>query len=111
MLIALVNIIAGFILAAPKLKTLGARQEIESAASWLDTFRGLIGVVALILGLLMLIDGEDLLQALFAVVMGIILASNFFMRYPWFRGNIGILKAHAEWIGIGGIVVGVVGLL
>ncbi len=111
MLLALVNIIAGFILAAPKLKTLGARQEIEGAASWLDTFRGLIGIVALVLGLLTLIGGEDALQAFFAIVMGLILASNFFMRYRAFRENIGILKTHAEWIGVVGIVVGIVGLL
>ncbi len=50
MVIQTANIVAGFMLAAPKLKEFGASKEIASVHEKLSTFAGAIGVMELVLG-------------------------------------------------------------
>lgn len=117
MLIVIVNIIAGFMLAAPMLKKLGGQQQIDQAQGALNNFRGGIGIIALILGVLALLERLSLFgyylglyfgfpQAIIAILMGLLLAANFFQKYPGMHKFIVSLESYSEWIGILGILIG-----
>lgn len=120
MVIQTANIVTGFVLSAPRIKSLvgGAATHVEAAESKLNNFRGTIGVIELVLGIAALVESMGLVyfmipsfgssypQAFFAIAMGLILCANFFEKYPAFHDKLHILKENAEWIGIGGIVVG-----
>ncbi len=123
MIIQITNVAAGFVLAAPKLKTFGAKEQIENLEQKLTTFRGTIGVVELVLGVIAFLErfgilwldipffGASYPQALVAVVMGLILSANLFEKYPVFHEKIKILKENAEWIGLAGIAVGLFSII
>ena len=121
MIIQATNIVAGFILAAPKLKALvggGAKEQLEAAQTKLSGFQGTIGIVELILGVIALVErlsiahfyipsyGSSFPQAFAAIAIGLILSANLFEKYPSVHDFIGKLKVHSEWIGIVGIAVG-----
>ena len=121
MLILIVNIIAGFMLAAPMLKKLGGAQEIEKAQSGLNNFRGVIGIIALVLGVIALIQRLGIVwmytglydsfpQAIIAIIMGLMLAANFFQKYASVHNFIQSLEKYSEWIGVLGIIIGLSGI-
>jgi tetrahydromethanopterin S-methyltransferase subunit C len=123
MILPIANIVSGFVLAAPKLKTLGMAKDIETAEGKLNRFRGTIGLVILVLGLIALLVRANIFnfyvpylwssypQAIIAILMGLILSMNFFVKYNAIHQRIVILERHAEWIGILGILVGLFALI
>ncbi|HEY4498892.1 MAG TPA: hypothetical protein VJH94_02390 [Candidatus Paceibacterota bacterium] len=125
MLIQLGNIVAGFVLASPKIKTWfknpEAGTQMGTVETRLNNFRGSIGIIELVLGVLVILQsfgggynsflGHGLLQGVAAVLMGLILGANFFQKFPAIRDIIPKVQAYSEWIGVAGIVVGVLGLI
>lgn len=123
MVIQTVNVVAGFVLAAPKLKSFGGAEHITALEGRLNAFRGWIGVGTLALGIAALLErmmivqlsipsfGSSYPQALVAIAMGLILTENLFAKYPQFQGHIGRLKDHAEWIGLAGVAIGLGSIL
>ncbi|OGZ07083.1 MAG: hypothetical protein A3C93_01655 [Candidatus Lloydbacteria bacterium RIFCSPHIGHO2_02_FULL_54_17] len=125
MVIQLTNIVAGFALAAPKLKKFGAAAgTVEDAHAKLAPYLGTLGVIELVLGAAALIErlsiahygfggfGSSFPQAAVAILMGLLLAPHLFGRFPAVRNFIsGTLVTRAEWIGILGIAIGLGSLL
>lgn len=123
MVIQTTNIIAGFLLAAPKLKQFGAKEQVEAMHGKLLAFSGVIGVAELVLGVLALIErmglayfpipsfGSSYPQALPAIAIGLILSAHLFEKYPEIREVIGKLKVYEVSLGILGIAVGLGSLL
>ena len=126
MVIQLSNIVAGFILAAPKLKALagaGAKEHVEAAQAKLSGFQGTIGIIELVVGVIALIErlgityfhipsfGSSFPQAFTAIAIGLILSANLFEKNPTMHDVITKLKAHSEWIGVAGIAVGLGSIL
>jgi hypothetical protein len=123
MLVNLSNIVAGFVLAAPKIKQIVSKGHVEQAEQKLAKFRGTMGIIALILGVIALLGnfsyslmffplaGAGLLQALVSIAIGLILSANLFAKSPQIAGFIVKLEKYAEWIGIVGIVIGILGLI
>lgn len=123
MVIQTTNIIAGFLLAAPKLKQFGGGEHIEALHGKLLAFSGMIGVIELVLGVLALIErmglayfpipsfGSSYPQALPAIAIGLILSAHLFEKYPIMRDFIMKLKVYEVSLGIFGIVVGLGSLL
>jgi hypothetical protein len=123
MVIQTTNIIAGFLLAAPKLKQFGGGEHVEVIHGKLLAFSGTIGVIELVLGVLALIErmglayfpipmfGSSYPQALPAIAIGLILSAHLFEKYPAMRDFITKLKVYEVALGIMGIAVGLGSLL
>ena len=122
MLAHLSYVAAGFILGAPKLKQIVSKTHVEQAEAKLLKFRGAMGVIALVLGVIALLGnfsysiyfpliGGGFLQALVSIAIGLILSANLFSKSTQLSGFIAKLEKHGEWIGIAGIIIGVLGLL
>jgi hypothetical protein len=123
MIIQLSNVVSGFILAAPKLKTLAAKEHVEQAESKLNEFRGTIGLIELVIGVVALLQrmgivyfyfpllGSSYPQALIAIAIGLILSANFFEKWPSVHEQIDKLENYGEWIGVLGIAVGLLSLI
>lgn len=119
MIIQITNIIAGFILSAPKLKELiggkGA-EHIVAAETKLNAFRGTIGVIELVLGAVALIEhlgifrdtgiGSSFPQAFAALACGALLAPHLFEKYPVIQAHVEKMKPYTVWIGLAGLVIG-----
>jgi hypothetical protein len=122
MVIQVVNIVGGFVLAAPKIKEWVSKEHVEGAEQKLNKFRGTIGLVALILGVIALLGNLGLyyppymlwgmpLQSIAAVVIGLILSANFFAKWPKVAAFVASLEKNSEWIGIAAIIIGILGLI
>jgi hypothetical protein len=123
MLIQTTNIIAGFLLAAPKLKELGGREQVEAMHGKLLAFSGTIGIIELALGILALIErmglayfpipmfGSSYPQALPAIAIGLILSAHLFEKYPAIRDFITKLKVYEISLGLLGVTVGLGSIL
>lgn len=123
MIIQLGNVVSGFILAAPKLKEMGAKGQIEQAEAKLNPVRGIIGLIVLIASVISFLQsvgavylnyyifGAGPLQALVGFVIGLILCATWFEKFPKVHEVIVKLKVHEVWIGMVGIVIGIIGLL
>jgi len=111
MIIELTNIVAGLILAMGILPSIPAvGKSIEQVAKWLGRFQTIIGVIAIVLGILYF--G---LQGIMAIVAGLILAAGILTSIPYIGKD---LAKVAKWlggfqtiIGIIAIVLGIWGLL
>jgi len=112
-IIEITNIVAGLILAMgilPSIPAIG--DSLEKVAKWLGRFQSIIGVIAIILGILYF---GDLLQSIVAIVAGLILAMGLLTSIPAIGKDIAKV---AKWlggfqtiIGIIAIILGVWGLL
>ncbi len=123
MLIQTTNIIAGFLLAAPKLKQWGGGEHVEGMHEKLLAFSGVIGVIELVLGVLALIErmglayfpipmfGSSYPQALPAIAIGLILSAHLFEKYPTMHDFITKLKVYEIALGLLGIAVGLGSIL
>ena len=126
MILPIANIISGFVLAAPKLKEWFAKKDIENAETTLNKFRGHIGVAILILGIVGLIKrmslfgilyewswhyGSSFPQGLIAIVIGLLLCSNFSTKWPTLHSKIVEMNKYSEWLGILGILIGIGSIL
>ena len=113
MIIEITNIVAGLILAMgilPSIPAIG--DSLEKVAKWLGRFQSIIGVIAIILGILYF---GDLLQSIVAIVAGLILAMGLLTSVPAIGKDLAKL---AKWlggfqtfIGVIAIILGIWGLL
>ncbi|MFH1328053.1 MAG: hypothetical protein ABIH76_04280 [Candidatus Bathyarchaeota archaeon] len=111
MIVEVLNIIAGLILAMGILPSIPAvGKSLEKIAKWLGRFQTIIGVIAIIVGILYF--G---MQGIVAIVAGLILAMGILTSIPAIGNS---LEKIAKWlgrfqtiIGIIAIIIGVWGLL
>jgi hypothetical protein len=111
MIVEITNIVAGLILAMgilPNIPAVG--KSLEKVAKWLGGFQTIIGVIAIIIGILYF--G---LQGIVAIVAGLILAMGLLPSIPAVGKD---LAKVAKWlggfqtiIGIIAIIIGIWGLL
>jgi uncharacterized membrane protein HdeD (DUF308 family) len=112
-ILEIINIVAGLILAMGILPSIPAvGKSLEKVAKWLGRFQTIIGVIAIILGILYF---GDLLQSIVAIVAGLILAMGILTSIPAIGKD---LAKVAKWlggfqtiIGIIAIIIGIWGLL
>lgn len=123
MIMQIINIVAGALLAVPKLKEWGLGPVAEQLESWLGGIREQLGLVTLVSGGLALIDrlgvlnipipefGASFPQSLPALAIGILLAVQFSGKYSVLEKVRLALEPHTVWIGLLGMAVGVGSLL
>lgn len=119
----LVNIIAGFILGSPKLKEWGGKGFFEKIEKLLHPYTTPIGWATLIVGVLALLDRLDITiisrslidgsfpQAIPLILIGLILLKNFFKKYSKANEIIIKIEPYQIWIGLWGILAGLVSIL
>ena len=106
MIIEIVNIVAGLILAMGILPSIPAIGEsLEKVAKWLGRFQTIIGVIAIILGILYF---GDLLQSIVAIVAGLILAMGLLTSIPAIGDD---LAKVAKWLGGFQTLIGVIAII
>ncbi|TRO48306.1 hypothetical protein E2P60_01235 [Candidatus Bathyarchaeota archaeon] len=106
MIIELTNIVAGLILAMgilPSIPAIG--DSLEKVAKWLGRFQTIIGVIAIILGVLYF---GDLLQSIVAIVAGLILAVGLLTSIPAIGNDIAKV---AKWLGGFQTIIGVIAII
>lgn len=121
MLIQLTNIASGLILLTPELQKINALKSFGNdlhrlAAPHLKW----IGIAEFALGIVALLDRMDIIhtnlwssypQAVFAIPMGLLLASNFFHKYDIARSAINAIQPYKAYVALGGIIVGLNSIL
>ncbi len=111
MIVEITNIIAGLVLVMGILPSIPAvGKSLEKVAKWLGRFQTIIGIIAIIVGILYF--G---LQGIVAIIAGLILAMGILTSIPAVGGS---LEKLAKWlgrfqtiIGIIAIVIGIWGLI
>lgn len=129
MIIQTANIISGFLLAAPQLKTLVKSEQlvgnIGSAESTLSKWSKPLGIVELVLGVIALVErvsyssfipyyynyGSSYPQAIIAILMGLLLASHLFEKNQFIKEKIEMLRPYSAGIGIIGILIGLFSII
>jgi uncharacterized membrane protein HdeD (DUF308 family) len=106
LIIEIVNIVAGLILAMGILPSIPAIGEsLERVAKWLGRFQTIIGVIAIILGILYF---GDLLQSIVAIVAGLILAMGILTSIPAIGKD---LAKVAKWLGGFQTIIGIIAII
>ena len=103
MLVEVTNIVAGLILAMgilPSIPAIG--KNLEQVAKWLGRFQTIIGIIAIIIGILNL--G---LQGIVAIVAGLILAMGILPSIPAIGDN---LEQVAKWLGKFQTIIGIIAI-
>lgn len=104
MIVELTNIVAGLILAMGLLPSIPAiGKDLAKVAKWLGGFQTIIGVLAIIIGILYF--G---LQGLVAIVAGLILAMGLLPRIPAIGKD---LAKAVKWLGSFQTIIGVVAIV
>ena len=106
MIIELTNIVAGLILAMgilPSIPAIG--DSLEKVAKWLGRFQTIIGLIAIILGILYF---GDLLQSIVAIVAGLILAMGLLTSIPAIGDDIAKV---AKWLGGFQTIIGIIAII
>lgn len=123
MVIQVVNIAAGFLLAAPKIAEHRASTGADSAARLLGPHQATIGYAALAFGVIALIErmgilylglplfGSSYPQALPAIASGLVLAESDLSRFSWLRPVMDRLRRYASIIGVAAMLSGAGSLL
>jgi hypothetical protein len=104
MIVELTNLVAGLILAMgilPNIPAVG--KSLEKVAKWLGRFQSIIGVIAIIIGILYF--G---LQGIVAIVAGLILAMGLLTSIPAVGKD---LAKVAKWLGGFQTLIGVVAII
>ena len=108
----IINIVGGLVLCAGILEAIPAMgKHLEKLAKWLGSFQTIIGIIAIIIGILFF----SMPQGLLAIIVGLILAMGILGAIPAMGKH---LEKLAKWlgsfqtiIGIIAIIVGIWGLL
>jgi len=104
MIVELTNIVAGLILAMGILPSIPAvGKSLEKVAKWLGRFQMIIGVIAIIVGILYF--G---LQGIVAIIAGLILAMGILTSIPAIGGS---LEKVAKWLGRFQTIIGIIAIL
>ena len=105
MIVEIMNIIAGLILAMgilPNIPAVG--KSLEKVAKWLGRFQTIIGIVAIVVGILFF----SLLQGTVAIIAGLILAMGILSSIPALGKY---LVQLAKWLGGFQTIIGVIALI
>jgi len=108
----IINIVGGLVLCAGILEAIPAMgKHLKKLAKWLGSFQTIIGIIAIIIGILFF----SMPQGLLAIIVGLILAMGILGAIPAMGKH---LEKLAKWlgsfqtiIGIIAIIVGIWGLL
>jgi hypothetical protein len=104
MIIEITNIVAGLILAMGILPSIPAvGKSLEKVAKWLGRFQTVIGIIAIILGILYF--G---LQGIVAIVAGFVLAAGIMTSIPAVGKD---LAKVAKWLGGFQTVIGIIAII
>ena len=104
MIIEITNIVAGLILAMGVLPSIPAvGKSLEKVAKWLGRFQTVIGIIAIILGILYF--G---LQGIVAIVAGFVLAAGIMTSIPAIGKD---LAKVAKWLGGFQTLIGVIAII
>ena len=104
MIIEITNIVAGLILAMGILPSIPAvGKSLEKVAKWLGRFQTVIGIIAIILGILYF--G---LQGIVAIVAGFVLAAGIMTSIPAIGKD---LAKVAKWLGGFQTIIGVIAII
>jgi hypothetical protein len=104
MIIEITNIVAGLILAMGILPSIPAvGKSLEKVAKWLGRFQTVIGVIAIILGILYFS-----LQGIVAIVAGFVLAAGIMTSVPAIGKD---LAKVAKWLGGFQTLIGVIAII
>jgi predicted sugar kinase len=104
MIVEITNIVAGLVLAMGILPSIPAvGKDLEKLAKWLGGFQTIIGVIAIIVGVLNL--G---LQGIVAIVAGLILAMGILPNIPGVGKD---LEKLAKWLGGFQTLIGVIAII
>ncbi len=104
MIVEIMNIIAGLILIAGILPSVPAvGKSLEKVAKWLGRFQTIIGIIAIIVGILYF--G---LQGIIAIIAGLILAAGILTSIPAIGGS---LEKVAKWLGRFQTIIGIIALI
>lgn len=118
MIMQILNIVCGTLLAAPKLKEWGLGSIVAPLENWLVGAREKLGLTMLVLGALALLDrlgvwnvpipefGASFPQALPALALGLLLASDLAGKYPVLARIRGKLEPVSVGFGLLGMAVG-----
>lgn len=108
---AIFCLLAGFILLTGLFGMIPALGKyLEKFAKWLGSFQGIIGILAFIIGILGILDivGGDILQEIFCIIAGIMLATGFLMAIPALGKHI---EKLAKWLGSFQVIIGIISLI
>ena len=123
MLPNLINILGGFLLAAPLLKGLGAKEAIEKMEAKLRPHSNNIGWLVFIVGIIILVErilesstlqllnGDSYPQAIPLILMGLIFLKGYFSNNPAISKLISVIDPYREWIGLFAILAGLFSIL
>ena len=104
MIIEITNIVAGLILAMGILPSIPAvGKSLEKIAKWLGRFQTVIGIIAIILGILYF--G---LQGIVAIVAGFVLAAGIMTSIPAIGKD---LAKVAKWLGGFQTIIGIIAII
>ena len=104
MLVEITNIIAGLILAMGILPSIPAvGKSLENVAKWLGRFQTIIGVIAIIVGIIYF--G---LQGIVAIIAGLILATGILTSIPAVGES---LEKVAKWLGTFQTIIGIIAII
>ena len=106
MIVEIMNIIAGLILVMgilPSIPAIG--KSLAQVAKWLGRFQTIIGILAIIVGLLYL--GESWLQGIVAIIAGLILAMGILTSIPAIGAS---LEKLAKWLGRFQTIIGIIAI-
>lgn len=105
MIVEIMNIVAGLVLAMGILPSVPAvGKSLEKVAKWLGRFQTIIGIIAIIVGILYLFS----LQAIVAIIAGLILAAGIMTSIPAIGKS---LEKVAKWLGRFQTIIGVIAIL
>jgi hypothetical protein len=103
-LVEITNIIAGLILAMGILPSIPAvGKSLENVAKWLGRFQTIIGVIAIIVGIIYF--G---LQGIVAIIAGLILATGILTSIPAVGES---LEKVAKWLGTFQTIIGTIAII
>ena len=99
------NIIAGLILAMGILPSIPAvGKSLEKVAKWLGRFQTIIGIIAIIVGILYF----SWLQGIVAIIAGLILAAGILTSIPGIGSS---LEKVAKWLGRFQTIIGIIAII
>jgi hypothetical protein len=103
-IVEITNIVAGLMLAMGILPSIPAvGKSLEKVAKWLGGFQIIIGIVAIIIGILYF--G---LQGIVAIVAGLVLAMGILPSIPAVGSS---LEAVAKWLGRFQVIIGIIAIV
>ena len=98
----IINIVGGLVLCSGILEAIPAMgKHLEKLAKWLGSFQTIIGIIAIIIGILFF----SIPQGLLAIIVGLILAMGILGAIPTMGKH---LEKLAKWLGSFQTIIGII---